>query len=400
MSERTVTMLAWIVVALYCALLGKAIAKADGFLLDDRGRPVVADHMALWSAGKLTLEGRPEVAYDRAGQRAAQDAHLGRETGNFPWAYPPPFLGLVAVLATMPYMVSFLAFSLLTLALHAMVNGAIVGRPAAAVWLLTPIATYYCVWVGQNGFLNAALLGAGLLLIPARPLLAGVMFGLLTYKPHLGLLIPLALAAAGLWRTFLAAAATAIAVALASLALLGPEPWHAFLAALRAFGADVLVSEYQRPYRLQSLFGLLRSFAIDPAVALAAQTGLAVLLAAAIGLLWRGPASYDLKAAGLAAAALMMTPYVFVYDFPVLTVAMAFLVRHMLATGPVTITRLAPLLAANVLIGLFAALKLSTAFLGAAVILATVFAQAGILSAITLALTRLLGPLQARPRAG
>jgi hypothetical protein len=50
---------------------------------------------------------------------------------------------------------------------------------------------------GHNGFLTAALFGGGLLLLERREMLAGILFGLLCYKPQFGVLIPLALAAGG-----------------------------------------------------------------------------------------------------------------------------------------------------------------------------------------------------------
>ena len=77
-------------------------------------------------------------------------------------------------------------------------NGAI-----AQLWL--PVAAAFpAVFInlghGQNGFLTAGLLGAALLSLPRRPLLSGILFGLLAYKPQFGLLIPVALLVAGQWR--------------------------------------------------------------------------------------------------------------------------------------------------------------------------------------------------------
>ena len=48
---------------------------------------------------------------------------------------------------------------------------------------------------GQNGTWTAALFGGGLSLLERRPLLAGGLLGLLSYKLQLGLLIPVALLA-------------------------------------------------------------------------------------------------------------------------------------------------------------------------------------------------------------
>ena len=65
------------------------------------------------------------------------------------------------------------------------------------VWLaLASIATAENLFYGQGAFLIAVLLGGGLLLVDDYPVLAGVLFSLvLNYKPHLGLLLPVALLA-------------------------------------------------------------------------------------------------------------------------------------------------------------------------------------------------------------
>lgn len=377
MDRRGVTTFACLIIAMYCAMYAMAIGKPKGVLIDDTGRPAVVDYVAFWSAGKLTLEHRPEATYDRTLHRAAQDRYLARETGAFPWAYPPTYFVPAALFATLPYFASLAAFTLLTLALYAIVNARILGEPTGALWMLATSSTLWCFWVGQNGFLNAALLGSGLLLIPTRPALAGVMIGLLSYKPHLGLLIPVALAAAGQWRTFTAAAMTTMVLALASLALFGLAPWSAFLTAIAEWSSSVLLEEYGRPYRLQSLFGLLRTIGLDAATAIWLHTGWAAALAIAVAGVWRSPLAANLKAATLATAALLAIPYVFIYDFPVLTIAQAFLIRHMLAHGPVTLPRLLPLIIANLFILMFGALKLPTAFFAALITAAAIAVEAG-----------------------
>jgi alpha-1,2-mannosyltransferase len=63
-------------------------------------------------------------------------------------------------------------------------------------------ASVMSVASGQSGFLAAALMVAGVRLARSRPIVAGILIGLLSYKPQLGFLIPIALASAGLWRAF------------------------------------------------------------------------------------------------------------------------------------------------------------------------------------------------------
>ena len=96
---------------------------------------------------------------------------------------------------------------------------------------------------GQNGFLTAALLG-GALVIRSAANPAGILIGLLVYKPQFGLMIPLALVAGGHWRTFAAAAATVAALTLVTTLAFGPEVWPAFKASTE-FSRSVVLEQGQ-----------------------------------------------------------------------------------------------------------------------------------------------------------
>src|SRR5690606_26627131 len=125
-----------------------------------------------------------------------------------------------------------------TLVLYILVVRSIIARSGAALaadrlwWLLALGFPAVFVNLGhrQNGFLSTALLALALLTLDRRPLLAGVFFGLLAYKPQLGPMIPLVLLATGRWRTIGAAVATVAALAGAVTVFLGVEVWQAFLA--------------------------------------------------------------------------------------------------------------------------------------------------------------------------
>src|SRR5262249_53088919 len=64
---------------------------------------------------------------------------------------------------------------------------------------------------------------------------------------------------------------------------------------------------------------------------------------------WLRAKSYEIKAAALGVATLLVTPYLYIYDFPVLAVPIAFLVRLGLRDGFLTY-ELAALAAVTVLI--------------------------------------------------
>ncbi|MBZ4317346.1 DUF2029 domain-containing protein, partial [Mycobacterium tuberculosis] len=62
---------------------------------------------------------------------------------------------------------------------------------------------------GQNSVLTAGLAALALHLLGKRPVVAGVVIGLLAIKPQLAVVFPFVLIAARAWRTFAAAALSA-----------------------------------------------------------------------------------------------------------------------------------------------------------------------------------------------
>ncbi|MFP3386992.1 glycosyltransferase 87 family protein, partial [Tritonibacter sp. SIMBA_163] len=68
----------------------------------------------------------------------------------------------------------------------------------------------------------------GLLLAPTRSLLGGLLLGLLTVKPHLGILVPFCLVAAGNYRAVASATFVSVAMVVLSGVLFGSEIWPLF----------------------------------------------------------------------------------------------------------------------------------------------------------------------------
>ena len=111
---------------------------------------------------------------------------------------------------------------------------------------------------GQNGFLTAALLGGALAILDRRPIVAGLLFGLLAYKPQFGLMIPLALVAGGYWRSFAAAVATVAFLAVAATIAFGPDVWRAFFDSTHFMRTVVLEQGDPGWHKMQSLFAWAR----------------------------------------------------------------------------------------------------------------------------------------------
>jgi energy-converting hydrogenase Eha subunit C len=364
------------------------VATAHGGV-DLQGRPLGTDFSNVYAAGTYVNDGQAAAAFDPPRQFAREQAIFGAGTQFYGWHYPPYFLFVAAPLALMPYGLALALWQAVTLGLYLLAIRAIVtssfrgpptgparsGRPddklrgspesiipapeglapsgdplksglwipdsrfaasGMTAWLLLALAfpaVLINVGHGQNGFLTAALLGGALVVLDRRPLLAGMMLGLLVYKPQYGLMIPLVLAASGRWRVFAAAAATVAVLTIATTLTFGVSVWQAFLDSTEFTRTVVLEQGNTGWYKIQSVFAWARMWGAPIPFAYAVQGAAAVAVGAVLAWLWRSAASYSLKAAALCLATILATPYSFDYDMMVLAPAIAFLAADGVARG-------------------------------------------------------------------
>jgi arabinofuranan 3-O-arabinosyltransferase len=280
------------------------------------------------------LDGLPAQAYDWDIQKQIEVAKLGQDfVGYFAWHYPPPFLFVASLLAMLPFTVGYAGWVYVSLLPYLAVMRAIVGHNFGLLLALAIPTVIVNSYVGQNGFLTAALIGGTIYLIPVRPVLAGICLGLLTYKPQYGLLFPVVLIAAGHWRVFVSAAVTAVVLAVASCLAFGIESWLAFFHWMPRFSQAFLTEGKATWWKLQSIFSLVRYFGGSEPLGWAFQWVLTASVAVVLALMWRSRVPYTMKAAALAAGTLLTTPYLFMYDMMVLAIPIGFLVRAGLNTG-------------------------------------------------------------------
>jgi arabinofuranan 3-O-arabinosyltransferase len=293
------------------------------------GGGVATDFVNVWAAGRLALGGHAALAYDWPTHKLAEDSALGHAfDGYYGWHYPPPFLFVAAALASLPYAFAFLVWTagtfLIYLAAIRTIIGDRVGYLLAAAF--PPVLANF--FVGQNGFLSAALFGGTLILIERRQsILAGVLLGLLSYKPHLGLLFPIALVAGGQWRVIATASIVASLMAAASWLAFGGESWVAFLGNIGQSSQAVFAGGKADWSKLQTAFGLVRTLGGSETLAWTVQAAVAAIAAAVIALVWRSRGPFEIKAAALGTGAMLATPYLYTYDLAVLAVPLAFLLR-------------------------------------------------------------------------
>ena len=307
---------------------------AHWWIYDADGLGIPTDFVNVWAAGRLVLDGHPAQAYDWVIQKQVEVELLGQDfVGYFAWHYPPPFLFVASLLAQFPYPVAFIGWMAVSILPYLAVMRAIVGRNFGFLLALALPVVFSNIFVGQNGFVTAALIGATLYLLPVRPILAGICLGLLSYKPQYGLLFPVVLIAAAQWRAFFAAGATAIALAFVSWLAFGTESWQAFFHWMPMFSQAFLTEGKAPWWKLHSIFALVRYFGGTEQLAWGFQWVLTLSVAVVLALLWRSRVPYTLKAAALAVGTLLTTPYLFMYDVMVLAIPVAFLVRIGLKRG-------------------------------------------------------------------
>ncbi|MDJ0930227.1 glycosyltransferase family 87 protein [Breoghania sp.] len=117
--------------------------------------------------------------------------------------------------------------------------------------------------------------------------LAGIVIGLLTYKPQLGVLIPVALLVAGYWRTIFGAAVSTLLFALASWLAFGSEPWLVFIAQAYV-GGEILENGWVDWEKMVSVYVAARVLGLSSNSAWICQGAAALIaLGAVVATWWR-----------------------------------------------------------------------------------------------------------------
>lgn len=311
----------------YCVSLAQLLL-AHLWILSSAGRAVPCDFLAFWAAGQSALSAHAASAYDPDAFHAVQTGIAGPFPGYFYWNYPPVFFFVAVLLTSIPYVPAFLAWVAATTAAYAAAIGVIVRRWEGAAAACSSPILLLTAFGGQNGFLTAALLGGFLVLLPRRPVIAGILLGFLTYKPQLGILFPIALIAGGYWRALCSAALVTIMAAGAAALAFGPGIYGAFFQSLPVVTHAYLTLGGEGWAKIQSVYAIARFVGATDLSAWFVQGIVIASSAVAVIGVWRSDLDYELKAASLTVAAMLSTPYLHVYDFPVLVVALAFLYRQ------------------------------------------------------------------------
>lgn len=316
---------------------------ADGYSMVSH-TTVYWDFNNLWTGGRLVLEGNINALFDMEIYRPQMDRLLGQDVPDQEWSYPPSMLLIGVPLALLPIFWAYWVWTIGSIvALHFALR-AFKLQPWVHIAILLAPAVFWNVVFGQNGSFLAALLLGGLMLSPKRPIIAGVLIGLMTIKPHLGILIPFCFLASRNWTAFVSASVTSVALFLIAGLAFGFDAWGQFLQQTQPMMSDIMNAAYPQTYQgnAVTIFVFLRMLGGDLIVAYGVQAAFSVACIACSIWLWRPANTIEHvdRVCLTVALVLLATPYGYTYDMVALSAAIAIIcARH-------TTKMLVPLLAA------------------------------------------------------
>jgi arabinofuranan 3-O-arabinosyltransferase len=306
------------------------LRQTHDHLTDGGGRTFGDDFINYWSGAFLAQHGRAAEVYDFGAFHAFEQSVTGPGTGFYHYSYPPVLLALTAPLALVPYVPAL--FVWLATSWYAFYRALALAMPGGALLLaLAAPAVLVNAISGQNGAWTAALFCGGLGLLARRPVAAGVLFGLMIYKPQIGLLLPVALIAGRHWRAFASAALTAAALLALSVLLFGLDVWMVYVRNLAFLRQAILEDGTGVWNRFVSVFVAARSAGVSIELSYVAQAVAGLIACVAVAVVWRRAAPDAIKYAVLVLGTCLATPYLQDYDLVFGAIVVAWLMAQPVA---------------------------------------------------------------------
>ena len=289
------------------------LESTDG-LFNENGRPTGADFVVFWTSAVLAAQGQLFDLYNPVVFQALMADLFSREMPDYAWVHPPQMLFFILPFGQSSYLSALAAWSGLTLGAYLFAT--------RKLSLLCAPSTLFNLNIGQTGFLLGAMYYSALRILERKPIVAGVCIGLIAVKPHLGILIPVALLAARAWLTILSAALTIGTLVLMSGLIFDWEAWRLWLFQAMPQQVDFLEQYVSAPIALSAFSGA-RTLGLSTWVAWLAQAPFTLLgLAAtwwAFSRLRRGEIPATEAYSVLLLSTTIATPYIYVYDLTLIS---------------------------------------------------------------------------------
>ncbi len=333
----------WLILALPLVFIGLVLCFSPNFKSVDgmRTSPLGGDFLQEWVGAKLFERGEENKLYDLEYVQAFQhdSSMVGfdwPEDEYFPMVYPPFYYASLRPLSRFRYPVSSIIWAVLS-GLAFSISGFLLFRyypPCQPVFgrcfvgSLVFVPLLNCFNMGQKSTYLLLILSATFVLLHRnRPFLAGTVFGLIVFKPHLGVLIGLTMLLKRQWKFALGALAVVVVVFCCSW-LNHPRLIRDYAGVVSGMGEYVQTGGYQLADSnslwgaAQLTFGWLTASSVKMIAA-----GLSLLI---VGLLWRvmqgrietGSPRFSRQFAAMSVAMVLLSPHFYGYDLTVLLLPM------------------------------------------------------------------------------
>jgi len=282
-------------------------------LVDADGQQLGRDFVNSWAAPRLARTEAAKHVYAIGDLTAFERSLTAPNAAPKFYSYPPTYLLLTTPISLPPFLPAYLIWIVSGWCLLIALLRPFLGLKSATMGVLASPAVFMNNVSGQNGAFTTGAFVGGLMLLERRPVLAGVVLGLLSVKPQLALLVPLALISAGQWRALLAMGFSALLLAGISILAYGVAPWLAFFSNFptQKLLLDLEPSIWQR---MPTVYSAIRLVGGTAELAYAVQLVAAAFAALCVVVVWRRSEPLLTKAAILILASLACTPYAWDYD--------------------------------------------------------------------------------------
>lgn len=322
LNEERIRVYSRIFLVLYILIYGYFIFAGNG-MLDVNGKPIGSDFVQYWAASKIILSGNPIDVYDLHKLFSMEKSITGINY-FLPMHYPPTFLLAIVPLAFLPYIPSLIVWLGSTFFIFLIVVRQIAPH-TATLWLTIAFSGTFQNFIhGQNGFLSTAILGGGLLCMKRCPFLGGVVLGFLTYKPHLAILIPVALIAGRYWKTLAGMIFSTLTFILISALVFGIEIWFQFIQKI-PFAFNMLEKSAFPLYQMTTTLAAALLSGFDIQIARLLHGTVAVIAVTVMIWIWFQKSPFFLRASSLVLAILLFTPHANTYDLTLLSLPLAWI---------------------------------------------------------------------------
>ena len=338
------------VLAILCGLSIAAVEisylrSITGPLMPGTKHVVTGDYLGLLTGAQMLAEGHGRLLYDLDVQWVVHTRLVGAELPAWQfYVYPPLFAVLARPLAQLPFVTGFYLYGA-AMFVFGLVGGLVLvrvvprvarGRLDAATLIVLALTFHPMVrtmFGGQTTVLTwAVITGALWALQTRRQILAGILIGVLSYKPQYVPLLFVALVLSRSWVAAGVAAAVTVAHYLLGAAVVGVDWPLQMLATMRRY-RPMEAANAGTHFSLMPFFQYAIGGRIAPVLALAGDAGVLYALVRFAPRARPGDAGFSLTWALLVVSVTLLSPHMQYYDFGILVLPVAIGLETILREG-------------------------------------------------------------------